>query len=540
MHTLTNSRPGHPVLIVGAGPVGLTLASLLHDQGVPTRIVERLPAASPESKALLVWPRTLQVLRQLGGADAITRHGLPVESFRYYSSARQVAELPFDDRLQPVILPQPDVEKLLSDALSARGGSVERGVELLSLRQDADVVHARLQSGETVTEETFSYVVGCDGAGSTVRELLGVSFDGDTYPTNFWLVDTKVTGSVSTSSVHYFCSPQGVLVLIGLPGGRFRVFTSAPVGAGAEEPTLDAMQALVDERGPGGLTLEDPDWISSFAVHARLADRYRVGRVFLAGNAAHVHSPAGGQGLCTGVTDAHNLAWKIGLAWRGQAGEALLATYEPERSEIARTVIKRADIQTKAWVVRRPAAIAVRDQALRLASATRLLDIEFIPWLSGFRARYSWGALIPDGRKPLRRAARRQFVPGALLPQIPVDVELADGQRSLLPDVVEDSVLHTLLVVTRRGRQGHVNMPEGVSQALSDGLVRVWNLETSGRVTAVSPAAGDSRVKASSTFVLVRPDGHIAAVTEATAPAAISSYLQRFLVPTAEARVLVP
>lgn len=520
-----NPRP-LPVLVVGAGPVGLTVAAELLRRGVDVRLVERAEQASPRTKALLVWPRTLDVLRGLGGAKAIESGALPVESFRYYSSARLTARLGFDARTRPAVLPQPAVESLLTEALERIGGSIERGTMLAELTQTATGVRVGLERAGVVTHQDFSYVVGCDGASSTVRELLGLAFDGETHPLTFMLADCMVEGSIQPDAVHYYCSPRGVLVMIALPGGRFRVFTSAPPGLTREEATMELLQEMVDQRGPGGLRIYDEDWTSTFAVHARHAERFRTGRVFLSGDAAHIHSPAGGQGLNTGVTDAHNLAWKLALAWHGQAGDALLDTYQSERREVAGAVVRQADLQTAAWLVKKPWKVALRDAAAWTASTTRLFNRDYVPWLTGLRTSYRDGAVLPDGTRRPGRAGERRFVPGALLP------------ARLLEDAhtVGGGLHHTLLVVP--GRKAAPVAATGLLPAVS----RVAAADVLRLRTVTGRRLGDEQrgdevvaelraVPAGSLLVLVRPDGHVAAVGRPDATDDLTEYLNRYLQP---------
>jgi len=527
------ARP-RPVLVVGAGPVGLTVTAELLRRGVDVRLVDRAEAASPRSKALLVWPRTLDVLRGLGGGPAIEQRGLPVESFRYYSSARRIARIGFDRRTTPVVLPQPEVEALLAQAVARAGGSVDRGTTVVDLAQQQSGVTVGLAHGGVVTHEEFSYVVGCDGASSTVRDALGLAFDGATHPLTFMLVDARVEGKLQLDAVHYYCSPRGVLVMIALPSGRFRVFTSAPPGLTAEDATLELLQQLVDQRGPGGLRLYDADWSSTFSVHTRHAERFRTGRVFLAGDAAHIHSPAGGQGLNTGVTDAHNLSWKLALAWHGQAGEALLDSYESERREVAGAVVRQADLQTRAWLIAKPWQVALRDLATLAASTTRLFNRDYVPWLTGLRTTYQSGALVADGARRSWRHAERRFTTGALLPSRLV----ADA------GTVGGGLHHTLLVVPQRQRDTAVPataLLPAASAAVEGDLLRLRTLDRQGRPGPERSGrdAVDAlrAVPAGSLLVLVRPDGHIAAMGRPGAATDLATYLGRHLQLCPSARV---
>lgn len=518
-----------PVLVVGAGPVGLTVATELARRGVHVRCVDRATGPSALSKALLVWPRTLQVLRSLGDVETIARRSMPLDSFRYYSSARQIARIGFDARTRPVILPQPDIEEVLREALTAADGKAEWGTEVTGLAQEPDRVRVTLGTSAGTTEEEFSYVVGCDGAGSTVRGQLGLDFGGTTYPNTFMLADARVSGAVQHDAAHYYCSPRGVLVLIGLPGGRFRVFTSAPPDLAPADATIGLLQTMVDQRGPGGLTLHDDHWSSTFAVHARHTDRYRVGRVFLAGDAAHIHSPAGGQGLNTGVTDAHNLAWKLALAWRGRATEPLLASYESERVQVARTVVRQADLQTRAWLIRKPAQVLLRDTAVRVAAATRLFDRDYVPWLTGLRTAYQQGAVVGDGKRVTGRAQERGFATGALVP--PVRVTRADGSgTSLLSDTLSE-FHHTLLLIENPARPSgsaadDTSALAAALAALGTEVLQTRRLDLGNRL---GPAGAALPSTPGSRLVLVRPDLHIAACGTAADPTPILAYLREHL-----------
>ncbi len=493
--------------MVGAGPVGLTATIELLRRDVDVVCIDRAPAPSTLSKALAVWPRTLEILSQLGGAPVIAERGLPVHSLRYFSSNNPIATVRFNDRTRPVVLPQPDVEDLLIQSLDRAGGSVLRGIELLALEQDGEGVTVRLRDGEgEMFSQKFSHVIAADGAGSTVRGLLGIGFDGETYPNTFVVADVDLGGALQHDASYYYCSPKGILVLVGLPGGRFRVFTSAPADLDREDVPLSRVQELVDERGPGGLTLTDPTWVSAFSVHARHAARSRQGRVFLAGDAAHAHSPAGGQGMNTGIADAHNLAWKLALVWRGDSPSDVLDSYEAERSQVAKSVVRQAHLQTKAWLVRRPEAVLVRDATLRLASALRLPEAALVPTLAGLRTVYPVAEATSG-----RRALGREWIPGALAPDRPVWETRAFRRLPLRAAL--DPLRHTLLFCIGSSRE----IPDEVEElaGLAAGEAHVLDVRTlaaDGTLRdglSVPQASRLRRLVRRDALVLVRPDGHI-------------------------------
>ncbi len=497
------------VLVIGAGPVGLMATAELLRRGVPVTCVDRAAAPSPLSKALLVWPRTMEVLRDHDHGGIVVSEGLPVESFRYYSSARLVARLRFNSATRPVVLPQPDVVRLLLGAVQRLGGTVGWGCGVEDLAQDAAGVRAVVTGSAGRSRELRSgYGLGCDGAGSTVRERLGVAFEGSTYEHTFMLADVRVDGPLQHDAVHYFCSAQGVLVLIGLPGGRYRVFTSGTPGMHAEDVDLPLLQHMVDARGPGGLRLYDDVWTSTFSVHARRAARYRVGRVFLAGDAAHIHSPAGGQGMNTGILDAHALAWRLAMVHHGHAAPPLLDGYEPERAQVARGVVQQSDRQTRAWLLTRRSHVAARDAGARLASASRLLDRVYAPQLTGNRTTYAPAGLDP--RLERRRGALRC---GALVPDAPIGTTTgAIGLRRLL-----SPGRYTLLVWSRQAAVSVELAAVALRCAAHHGGLETRFLIGDRLLDPARATAARRRnpLTAAALVVLVRPDGHVDAIADA-------------------------
>jgi 2-polyprenyl-6-methoxyphenol hydroxylase-like FAD-dependent oxidoreductase len=545
---MTSLKPGGirqvlPVLVVGAGPVGLAAAADLSRRGVPVRCIAAAAGPSRLSRALVAWPRTVDVLCGLGGAPTVAERSMPLQAFHYYSSARRIARIEFNERTRPLVLPQLQVEELLTAALEQTATPVAWHTRLVGLTQDQDAVTARLHTAAGVVEEQFSYVVGCDGAGSTVREILDLDFDfdGATGPNLFLLADTGLDGPVQYDAAHFYCSPRGVVLLYGLPSGRFRVFMSCPADLAPDALTLGLVQDILDRCGPGGLHLHDTDWVSTFAVRARHTDRYRLGRVFLAGDAAHLHSPAGGHGMNCGITDAHNLAWKLALAWRGQAGERLLASYEPERQQVTRAVLRPADLPTRAGLVRRPHRVWLRDTAVSAASATRLLNRDYVPWLAGLRTRYRSDLVDPTTRRRAPgRSAEPDFVPGALVPD--VQVWDATGLRRIRLSAALPHLRHTLLVQTDLPGPRIPAAAAGPVNRLTEiyrGLVEVRVLDSLG-VLHRQPGGTAAAGSGSGRLILVRPDHHVAACRPLTDVFSVWTHLGSYLGAGATTPAAVP
>jgi 2-polyprenyl-6-methoxyphenol hydroxylase-like FAD-dependent oxidoreductase len=372
------------VLIVGAGPVGLALAAELGHRGADALIIDRNGEAAQTSRACVIHARTLEVLEPLGVTAELLAAGVKVPIFRIRDRDRALVTLDFSeiesDYPFTLMYPQDKTERVLLAALQRQGGEVRRPSELIDFRQKKEGVVANVRDAGGPVSIEARWLVGCDGMHSTVREQSGIPFDGAAYEQGFVLADLSMDWPLSREEVSLFYSPQGLVVVAPLPDDRFRIV--ATDAAAPEHPSRDYVQGLLDARGPSvdRARVHDVAWSSRFRIHHRIARTARSGRVLLCGDAAHVHSPAGGQGMNTGIQDAMSLAPLLATVMRG-GDEAMLDGWAAERHRIAADVVAMTDRMTRMATLTSPLAQALRNAAVALlghvppmrAAATRRL-----------------------------------------------------------------------------------------------------------------------------------------------------------------------
>lgn len=335
------------VLIIGAGPSGLVLAIALARRGIAVRIIDKNSGPGLASRAMAVHARTLEFYRQLGFAEVVINQGIKIDALHLREHGEDIGVLPLKDigaglSPYPFVLayPQDDHESLLTAQLQAEGVEVEWNTELESFTQDEWGVRAVLEAHGERHACSSAYLCGCDGARSRVRESLKLEFTGGTYKHLYYVADVQAAGPPNQDLIAHLGADTFALMLPVRSRGMQRVIGIMPDDAPAS-PTFDTVRPLLEPLL--GIRVEQVNWFSTYRVHHRVASRFRLDRCFLAGDAAHIHSPAGGQGMNTGIGDAINLAWKLAHVLQGRADAALLDTYEAERIVFARKLVITTD-----------------------------------------------------------------------------------------------------------------------------------------------------------------------------------------------------
>jgi 2-polyprenyl-6-methoxyphenol hydroxylase-like FAD-dependent oxidoreductase len=376
---------------------------------VPVRIVDKDAQRTDKSKAIVLWSRTLELLdREAKGSAPFVEAGFKVDAVNIVApGGHVVGHVKMDSVPSPypyaLMLPQSDTERLLEERLQRLGVSVERSTEITALTIGADGAEATLRRTDGREEIAHAdWLVGCDGAHSIVRHTLAAPFSGETMNNSDWiLADVHMKGfPFPDTEVAVYWAREGVLPVFPISPGRFRIIANIPSSGGdhPRDPTLEEIQAIVEQRGPKGVTLFDPIWLSGFRINSRKVANYRSGRVFLTGDAAHVHSPAGGEGMNTGMQDAFNLAWKLALAIHGTCGEALLDTYSPERSGVGDEVLKNTARLTAIGTLRNPIAEELRNIIGHVAFGLAPVQHAFVDQMSQVSVGYPESPMNERGR----------------------------------------------------------------------------------------------------------------------------------------------
>jgi 2-polyprenyl-6-methoxyphenol hydroxylase-like FAD-dependent oxidoreductase len=400
MQSMSNNNANDTdILIVGAGPVGLFLANECARRGMRWRLIEEHPGQSAHSKALAIFPRTLEIFDMAGVVGPFLDQANRVTRVAVTSHERSLAEIRFEPAGTPysfvAMVPQNITENLLVRELEKRGGHVEYESCFVSAEQDDHGVAVCLEQKTGPADLRASFVIGCDGAGSKVREGLHVPLEGGDYPDEFMLADIETNEFRPRDEMLLCPNEHGPVALFPMSPTRWRMVATIAQPEG-DSPDLSLVHRLLQERAPAGIEARELHWSSYFRIHHRHAARLRDRRVFIAGDAAHIHSPFGGQGMNTGLHDVWNLVWKLDLCLRGHANQLLLESYAVERLPVIQNVIETTDRLTKAMGTSSRIAQIVRDAVIPPVSHFEAFQHAFVQRLSGLGIAYPHSPIV-DG-----------------------------------------------------------------------------------------------------------------------------------------------
>jgi 2-polyprenyl-6-methoxyphenol hydroxylase-like FAD-dependent oxidoreductase len=505
------------VIVVGAGPVGLVAGCELARRGLRVRVIDKLAQPTDQSRAIAVHARSLDMFDQMGIVDNLLSTGIKARAMQMHAGGRDLFRVPLDgvDSAFPFMLTtaQTETERVLGDHLRSLGVTVDHGIELIALSQDADAVHLTLRGGDGSTEQvSASWAIGADGGQSTVRKMVGTKLAGSFVGEHFLLGDVDAEHQLDLDSAHTYFAADGPVVVLPMAGGRMRFLAQVHDAPGAPinvHPTQEDLQAIIDRRISGIRVLRS-HWLTCFEIRHARVPAYRWGRVFLAGDAAHIHSPAGGQGMNTGMQDAFNLAWKLAAVVNGDGGETLLDSYQAERLPVADDVIaftsRLTKIGTLSGVPRR-----IRDAVVWMLSHVPAVRLAMAEVNEEVNLNYRKGPIAVGSRPRHAKVAAGEHVPHM------TDPELQKQLRAAC-----DTTGHTVLTVSA----GHV-APAAGGPGQTQVLVTDCDAPVAGYDTVIADPKGLVAQRLglnNGGRVVIRPDGYIGAVTVLDNTTAIADY----------------
>ncbi|MEQ1605949.1 MAG: FAD-dependent monooxygenase [Pyrinomonadaceae bacterium] len=506
------------VLIIGAGPTGLALACQLIRYGVDFVIIDKKETTTPFSKAIGVQARTLEIYEQIGLADKLISLGAKAGGAKLFVDGEQRGEIDFQDLgsgMSPypyvLIVEQGKHETLLHDFIKDRGRQVQWQTELANFAQTESGVTATIKDSDaTATEINAKYLAACDGAKSLVRHSLGLEFSGSTFERMFYVADVEIDWKYGTGGLFAFLMKNNLLVVFSMNGdNRYRI-----VGTFPEEFAKDEGDILYEEieqqlRTDAQIEFDitKVHWFSTYKVHTRHVDKFSVGRCFLAGDSAHIHSPAGAQGMNTGIQDGYNLAWKLAMAVKGKASGELLSTYNEERLPNAKTLTRTTDRFFGLVADPNPVAAFVRMHVFpNIAKFITRLSIvrRFVfPRISQIAINYCKMSLAET-------IGDLKIKAGMRMPWFEID-------GASIYDRLREPVFHLVVF-----HDGQTEIP-----SLPDDLMREWEGMIDSTVLPLYPNVAEIFGTAASFFVILRPDNYIGMISNDFSPEAVRSYLNR-------------
>ena len=498
------------VLVVGAGPTGLTLALQLARYGVPVRIIDAAYSPAMESRALGIQARTLELFERMDVIAPFLERGLRYRQVFVHSERKQIVHETLEQirsRYNYLLaIPQNETERILWERLRSLDVNVERGLRLVYFEQDPSKVRVHLRGSDGDSNAEFSYVVGCDGAHSTVRHVLDVPFTGTQIPDSFALADLTIDVDLPRDAISVYLVGGNIAAIFPLPKDLWRVIIER-IGGFESAPSLDDFRSALYLGGVQAQGYGDPVWVAQFSINQRRVASMAKGRVFLAGDASHIHSPIGAQGMNTGIQDAENLAWKLALTYRYGASESLLASYAIERQSVAARLVRATGSFTKLVASRSPAVRAVRDHLAAFATSIPAVSDRFRDAISELDIIYERSpAVAAGGHTPNPR-------PGAHAPDASL-VFAENGERTSLFALMA-SLRYVLLVFTyRRDQFVHETLValERYGRLVQMCLVvRDPSVAGAHLLDPTGTAFRTYGVDGEPQYVLIRPDGYVGA-----------------------------
>jgi 2-polyprenyl-6-methoxyphenol hydroxylase-like FAD-dependent oxidoreductase len=486
-------------LVIGAGPTGLMMAAELARHGLSCRIIDKSLIPSDKSKALAIQSRTLEILDQIGVIKKFLEEGLKVVAFSPSSKGKVITTISFKNlnTTYPFILSieQSRTETLLTEHLATFKVQVERGKELIAFSQNENEVRAVVRNVQNGEEETIttSWMIGCDGAHSLVRKELSLEFEGEEFPKIFALADVEIDWKYPHTQGFALLDPEGPSVAIPLPDiRRYRL-----IYLSEKEPDLNEVTELVRKQWDPKAIVTHPRWMANFRINTRMVSKYRVDRVFVAGDAAHIHSPVGGQGMNTGLQDAYNLAWKLAFVHKQKAGRSLLDSYSQERHAVGKALLLGTKRATKLVTLQSPFFVALRNFFIRCVMSFPFLQRNLLRVVSQLAIKYPKSVWILKGGR-----VKHGIAPGMRAPNAEFTYE---GKRTTLFDVWRGSTHFKLLIINGLpGTEEILPFAKRFAKKFSDPI----------EIYEITPSCDPGRDLRSrygeGALYLIRPDGYIA------------------------------
>ncbi|MDI9818112.1 MULTISPECIES: FAD-dependent monooxygenase [unclassified Legionella] len=536
----------YPILIVGAGPTGLTLANQLSRYNIPYRIIDKNETVSPLSRALVIHARTLEVLSDIGLIEQFLESGNKIRGVKFYFNKKQTVYLNYQLAESiynfALAIPQATTEMLLENfLLNKYGVTVERSSELVDVSQEEDAAKAVIKTSDgQFIEEKFSYIAGCDGAHSIVRKKANISFLGEAYKGSWMLLDCEIDSFNKEDIINIFATRYGSFAIAPIGKKIFRIAATRRI-AGTnpdEDPTLAEFQMLVDSCLPEKVKLGEPKWITKYNLHHRIVNTFQNGRMLVAGDAAHIHSPVGAQGMNTGIQDAYNLGWKLALMQCVENSNDILNSYNAERNLVAKKVVKDTHKNTKIMALSNPLLIKSRNYMMQKLMSFGFVQRNFINNMAEINIRYEQSDIIrEDWQDSPCHKLKRSIAVGKRNPNIKLsswDKQETGGMdtlsrlKHLLLFIVNDceknfirqqhEVLKPLLKEYQFFLEPHYIFTDTSFQGEWDG-VKCWLAEKKSiKIYGVNKAA----------FYLIRPDGYIAYRNQPVSVEKLKRYLSIF------------